>query len=120
MTLVSKKAPRVCQECGEPLAGMKPEARFCTSKCRLAFNNRRLQRGAELYDLFMAMRYDRSAAKDAGAWSMLCRMAQQMREEDLRERDGRKSWQPASRVLKDRPDLHSVVVVRSGARTRTR
>lgn len=118
MTHVSKKATRVCQDCGEPLTGMKPGARFCGPKCRLAFNNRRLQRGAELYDLFMAMRYDRAEAKDNGAWSMLCRMAQQMGEEDVSEREGRKSWQPAARVLRDRPDLHAVVVVRPGKRTR--
>lgn len=118
MSLVSKKAPRVCQECGEPLASQKPGARFCTSKCRLSFNNRRLQRGAELYDLFMAMRYDRAAAQEAGAWSMLCRMAQQMRDDDVAKRDGRKSWQAPNVVLKDRPDLHAVVVVRPGKRTR--
>jgi predicted nucleic acid-binding Zn ribbon protein len=118
MSLVSNKPIRVCQECGSALTGMKPGARFCTAKCRLSFNNRRLQRGAELYDLFMAMRYDRAAAQEAGAWSMLCRMAQQMRDDDFRERGGRKSWQPAARVLKDRPDLHAVVVVRAGKRTR--
>lgn len=112
MTQAKIKAIRVCHECGEPLAGMKPGARYCTSKCRLTFNNRRLQRGAEIYDLFMAMRYDRAAAQEAGAWSIMCRMAQQMRDEDMAQRAGRKSWQPPSRVLKDRPDLHSVVVIR--------
>jgi predicted nucleic acid-binding Zn ribbon protein len=118
MNHVAKKSTRVCLECGLALEGLKPGARFCSSKCRLSFNNRRLQRGAELYDLFMAMRYDRAAAQEAGAWSMLCRMAQQMRDEDVSQRAGRKSWQPPSRVLKDRPDLHAVVVVRPGKRTR--
>jgi hypothetical protein len=41
-----------------------------------------------------------------------------MRDEDVAKRAGRKSWQPPSRVLKDRPDLHAVVVVRPGKRTR--
>ncbi len=112
MTHQPKKSIRVCMDCGAPLEGLKPGARFCTSKCRLAFNNRRLQRGAELYDLFMAMRYDREEAQKHGAWSMLCRMAQQMRDEDVAQRAGRKSWQPPSRVLADRPDLHAVVVIR--------
>jgi len=112
MAQIKTKATRMCQECGEPLAGLKPGARFCCTKCRLSFNNRRLQRGAELYDLFMAMRYDRAAAQDAGAWSMLCRMAQQMRDDDVGLRAGRKSWQPPHRVLQDRPDLHAVVVIR--------
>lgn len=112
MTQTKIKAIRACKECGATLEGMKPGARFCGSKCRLDFNNRRLQRGAEFYDLFMAMRYDREEAQKHGAWSMLCRMAQQMRDEDVAQRAGRKSWQPPSRVLADRPDLYAVVVIK--------
>lgn len=84
--------------------------RFCGQPCRLRFNNRRLQRGAELYDLFMTMRYDRSEAKRLGVWALMCRMGQQMREEDQIDREGRQSWRNPSDVLKDRADLRAVRV----------
>lgn len=84
--------------------------RFCGQPCRLKFNNRRLQRGAELYDLFMSMRYDREAAKRLGVWALMCRMAQQMREDDFKDRGGRKSLRQPSEVLKDRADLRSVAM----------
>lgn len=90
------------------MSGKISGKRFCGQPCRLRFNNRRLQRGAEFYDLFMAMRYDRAEAKRLGVWASMCRMGQQMREEDQRERDGRKSWREPKDVLSDRPDLRAV------------
>ncbi len=97
-----------CQECGEAMQGRNAAKKFCSQTCRLRFNNRRLQRGAELYDLFMAMRYEREDAKQLGVWGLMCRMAQQMREEDNKEREGRKSWRPPAEALANRPDLHAV------------
>lgn len=88
--------PRVCRECGTEFQPKVPHAEFCCSPCRLAFNNRRMQRGAELYDLFMVMRYERGAAKALGLWAIMCRMAQAWRAEDDRQRGGRKSWAKSS------------------------
>lgn len=70
-----------------------------------------MQRGAELYDLFMVMRYERDEAKAQGVWSMMCRMGQQMREEDQATREGRRSWRQAKDVLAERPDLKAVRIV---------
>ena len=47
-----------------------------------------MRRGAELYDLVMAMRFDREAARNAGAWSLLCKIASEFRRIDHRDRDG--------------------------------
>lgn len=41
-----------------------------------------MQRGAEMYDLFMAMRYERDEAKELGCWSRLCAMAMHFKEQD--------------------------------------
>lgn len=103
------KPAHVCKECGTPLTGRSKQPRqFCSTPCRQAFNNRRMQRGADLYDLFMAMRYERDKATDLGIWAIMCRMAQEYREQDARDREGRKSWQPASTVIDRLP-----VVMRS-------
>lgn len=48
--------PHECQECGSPIGERRKGQMFCSSPCRQAFNNRRMQRGAELYDLFRALR----------------------------------------------------------------
>lgn len=79
-----------CRECGH--FHDKAKAAFCCTPCRQAWNNRRMQRGAQLYDLFMAVRYQRGLAKVHSLWSIVCRLAQSWREEDVRERGGRPSW----------------------------
>lgn len=72
-----------CRECGMRLgSNRKPGIEFCDVKCRIAWRNRRSSRGAELYDLFMAMRYDRGLAKVYGFWKLMCRMAQAWNDED--------------------------------------
>jgi len=43
-------------------------AKFCGTKCRKAFNNRRMSRGAIIYDLAMIYRKDRKP----GALGDLC------------------------------------------------
>lgn len=83
---------RCCQECGESFESRKVEARFCSTACRQAFNNRRLQRGADLYDLFMASRFERDQAAQEELWSKMCAVASGWRQEDERDRRGRKSW----------------------------
>lgn len=69
-------------------------------------------RGAEIYDLFMALRYDREQAKALQVWKLLCRLAAAFRDEDLAQRDGRKSWASASSVLDRKGHLFADVVLR--------
>jgi hypothetical protein len=88
---------RCCQECGGVLTvtgsrGKTPK--FCKEACRTAFNMRRRQRGAQLFDLFMANSFERSApARVNGSLRRaMGRLASRWRDEDFRERGGRNSW----------------------------
>ena len=81
---------RKCIECGTYFVAKKEHARFCSTRCRKAFNNRRMTRGAELYDIFMALRYERKWAQAVGAWQLICRLVSVWRQQD--EREGRKSY----------------------------
>jgi len=91
-----------CLECGAAFIARRTaaegESLFCSTPCRKAFNNRRMTRGAQVYDLFMALRYQRGVAKLYGVWTILCRVAQDWREEDVRERAGRVSWRPYEKL----------------------
>lgn len=109
---------RVCAECGSDFRTDKRHGEFCCEPHRKAFNNRRAMRGAELYDLVMALRYDRGASKALHVWRLICRMAATFRQEDERERDGRKSWRPARQVIERHSYLHSTVVGRNIAGVR--
>lgn len=101
---------RECAECGLEFRAEKPHAEFCCAEHRKAFNNRRMTRGAVVYDLFMALRYERKAAQKLRTWFMLCRLAMDFRREDRNERDGRKSWRDPRDVLTERPYLHNVLM----------
>lgn len=80
-----------CDECASPYAPRVAHQRFCSPACGKAFNNRRMTRGAEMYDYVMAGRYER--ATHASIWrETLTRMATLFRDMDAIERDGRKSW----------------------------
>ena len=83
---------QMCSECGGSLIECREGAEFCCTSCRQAFQNRRLQRGAELYDLFMVQRFDRSRGRTMGAWTMMCALASHWRAEDRTKRAGRPSW----------------------------
>lgn len=92
---------RCCKECRSPLAADADyRADFCGTPCRNSFNNRRMRRGAELYDLFMSLRYERTLAKTLKLWSTICALAQRWREEDREA--GRKSWKSPHEVLNRR------------------
>ncbi len=88
-----------CRECGEPFEAKRTDAEFCPgASCRRDWNNRRLQRGAELYDLFMTIRYERQLIKKMkedgfNTWTIACRLAMHWKIEDERDRDGRRSYQ---------------------------
>lgn len=100
---------RCCLNCGNEFQPQRVTAEFCGDTCRKAFNNRRMTRGAEIYDMFMALRYERGMAKAMKLWGLMCRMAQEFREEDERVRAGRKSWGDPKAVLERRPYLLAVV-----------
>jgi len=74
------------RECGISYEARRATREFCGAACRRAFNNRRMLRGADLYDLFMALRFDRENAKRSGAWSLMRRMAAHFKAEDDRAR----------------------------------
>ena len=96
---------RDCLECGRPFAAAVSGAEFCGPACRMVFNDRRAKRGAELYDLFMALRHDRATATLFKVWRLLNRLAAIFRDEDRLERDGRRSWRPPSAIIERRPYL---------------
>ncbi len=83
---------RPCVECGNPFSPREAKAMFCCDAHRKTWGNRRMLRGAQLYDLFMALRYERAAATEAEVWKVMCRVAAEFREEDNTERAGRLSW----------------------------
>lgn len=97
---------KVCRECGSELGEVRAITMFCSNTCRQTFNNRRAQRGAVLYDLWMTQRYDRPAAKALKILALMCALGKQYREEDI-QRAGhmRKSWMDAGAVLHSRPRL---------------
>lgn len=90
---------RLCRECVVSFTPTRITEHFCSTACRRAFNNRRAMRGAELYDLFRAVRRDRSQAKQARLWTDLCRLEECWQEEDERERPGRRSYVPAKEAV---------------------
>ncbi len=101
-----------CLECGERT---EKTGDFCSAGCRFDFNNRRKKRGAELYDLYMALRFDRSTAKALGVFQAISRLASTFRQEDHDRRGSRRSWRAPHLVLEERPWLRSVVTrIRSG------
>jgi len=94
---------RMCQECGlglkVPGKKMPAAKKFCGPKCRMSFNNRRRDRGSEVYDLLMVMRFERDQAKDERLWSVICSQAAAYRDADKFARNGRKSWQSMEDAL---------------------
>ena len=72
-----------CAECAKSFEkNPARESRFCSSSCRYTWANRRKMRGAELYDLLMAMRFRRGPAKALGLWALICRMCSVWNDED--------------------------------------
>ena len=91
---------RTCYETGADLPEtMHEKAHFSSDAARTAWNNRRKNRGAILYDLFMGYRYDRGVAKTLGLFSVMCALAAKWRAED--KAAGRRSHnEPAEAVSK--------------------
>lgn len=77
-----------CTECGSSFTARRHDAAFCSTDCRKTFHNRRAVRGSEMYDLFRALRRERSKAKTLNIWTELCRLELRWHEEDA----GRKTY----------------------------
>ena len=106
-----------CGECGTSFRPHYTGSMFCSTPCRQNFHNRRKLRGSQLYDLFMAQRFDRAEAIEAETWKSMCRLAAEYREDDTANRSGRRSWFGLSNpehVLNRLPYLlaHTVVKAR--------
>ena len=107
---------RTCLECGEPFQSAKGD--FCSTSCRHDFNNRRKRRGAELYDLYMAHRFERTLAKKLRVFQAINRMASNWRQEDKERREGRRSWRAPRAVLEERPYLRAIATYDGTGRRR--
>lgn len=101
---------RVCRECGSEVVQSRkgPTSDFCSVKCRQAWKNRRMQRGAMLYDAIMNWRFNRKNGNDKAAWQAITRMAATFNQEDKDQRDGRRSYRPLKDVLQDNPWINSI------------
>lgn len=74
---------RTCRECGTGFEARHTGALFCGDPCRIGFNRRRRDRGAELYDAIM------SGVPDA-----VEKLKAAYRQADEARRAGRPSHQP--------------------------
>lgn len=97
-----------CLDCGNAMPSSHSAYEFCGPRCRERFNNRRRLRGAELYDLYMAHRFERSLSVSLGLFQAVNRLAAIWREEDRMSRDGRRSWRRAEDVLGDKPHIKAI------------
>lgn len=109
---VPNHGQRCCLECGAAFTARRRASVYCTPKCRTDFLNRRNMRGAILYDLYMANRFEREDAQVAGVQSVMSRLAADWREEDNRKREGRRSWSDWRGWLRDRPYLSAERLVK--------
>jgi hypothetical protein len=96
-----KLKARACAECGTSFEPRQRNSRFCKPACNTLFNNRRKDRGAQLYDFVMSKRYDRINENDAR--SLIDNLARAARDADKHERDGRPSWIPFDEAKKRVP-----------------
>jgi hypothetical protein len=101
----AKTMTGVCCECGAKFTAQRATKEFCSTKHRQDFNNRKAIRGAAIYDLAMEWRADRNAKL---AFSLLCRMLSDFREED--DRAGRRSWNSALSVVHAKPYLSATML----------
>lgn len=102
---------KTCKECGTEFTAKKIEAKFCCQQCRLAFNNRRRDRGAVLYDVLMNCRYDRDVAQQVFGTNDLRKIMSDLAAGWAAEDSGRsqrKTWQGAGAAKEAMGTLRSV------------
>ncbi len=80
-----------CRECGTGFAARRDTAEFCGSKCRMAFNQRRRERGCELYDAMMGLKFSAPGHKPPPG--IVDNLLEAYRDADKHARAGRASWQ---------------------------
>jgi hypothetical protein len=102
---VTKAKIGTCRECNARFTAQRATKEFCCTSHRQTFNNRKMIRGAAIYDLAMEWRADRNAKL---AFSLLCRMLSDFREED--DRAGRRSWNSALSVVHAKPYLSATML----------
>lgn len=86
-----------CLNCGvefERRKGKGRHAKFHAPACRKEWNNRRMERGAILYDIWMQHRFDRTTAKEQNTLTIMANLARAFRDADNSKRNGRLSWDP--------------------------
>jgi hypothetical protein len=88
---------RTCAECNEAFTAKDRRAEFCGSKCRLAMNNRRRDRGAQLLDLYVHTRFNRKAAQERNLQTIIDRMVGNWIAEDRAA--GRREMRPLDDVM---------------------
>lgn len=100
---------RECVECGNPVTQKKkgPPAEFCSEPCRQTWKNRRMTRGAILYDLVMDWRFNRNGTGPE-AFALLCKAAATFNYQDKNERDGRRSNRRFDEVRLSYPEFQSI------------
>lgn len=98
--MTTKTTIKHCRECGAKFEAIRTDTEFCPgTSCRRDWNNRRQQRGAELYDLFMTIRHERPLTEElkdeqgVNLWTVACQLAAHWKTEDERDRGGRRSYQ---------------------------
>jgi hypothetical protein len=95
----------ICRECKTKFEARRASKEFCCTACRQRFNNRRMTRGVEIYDLAMQWRDDRA---DTAALTLLCRMLAKFKDEDSRA--ARVSWNRTASVIRDKPYLAATLL----------
>jgi hypothetical protein len=98
---------RPCLECGSTFTTDTRQGPHCSTRCRKNWNNRRMLRGAELYDLYMAHRFERERGTEMALMSKINRMVSIFREDDNGKRAGRRSWRDPATIIAEKPYLAS-------------
>ena|SRR5881628_67006 len=109
--MATAKRLNACCECGGPITSVRHDAAFCTPKCRKAYNNRRMQRGAELIELYWHTRFNRQEAIEFGIRTIMDNMVSTWNEED--KAAGRRHAAPLKELMQRNIRY---IAVRSNAR----
>jgi hypothetical protein len=87
------KITTTCSECGETFETQSHNpSKFCCSSCRKTWQNRRMLRGAILYDMMMEHRYNRKAEDSSEIRNVMYSLLAEWRAEDQEERIGKRTW----------------------------
>ena len=89
-----------CRECSVPFDSRQYNADFCSDGCRRTFNNRRMKRGAILYDLVMIERADPKGFTANKLETRVEELIARWREEDTAAKRSR-TWKRPHDVMYD-------------------